>query len=217
MRGKVVLLSAIRSSRRITPACAGKSRNDSRPHCSGRDHPRVCGEKLDDACKSLAFQGSPPRVRGKGHSRCASSPGWRITPACAGKSDRRPPSPNDGRGSPPRVRGKVLEEEQRHRRHGITPACAGKRCLPPLIIAIAWDHPRVCGEKFIRQVLQSFNPGSPPRVRGKVFHHHPGHRTVGITPACAGKSGLYTYEMPLTQDHPRVCGEKLIVTLRVIR
>ena len=176
MRGKVVLLSAIRSSRRITPACAGKSRNDSRPHCSGRDHPRVCGEKLDDACKSLAFQGSPPRVRGK-----------------------------------------VLEEEQRHRRHGITPACAGKRCLPPLIIAIAWDHPRVCGEKFIRQVLQSFNPGSPPRVRGKVFHHHPGHRTVGITPACAGKSGLYTYEMPLTQDHPRVCGEKLIVTLRVIR
>ena len=51
--------------------------------------------------------------------------------------------------------------------------------------------------------------GSPPRVRGKdnlygLLIHCP-----GITPACAGKSLLKVERMFDTQDHPRVCGEKL--------
>lgn len=30
---------------------------------------------------------------------------------------------------------------------GITPAYAGKRCASAHALALAWDHPRMCGEK----------------------------------------------------------------------
>ena len=50
---------------------------------------------------------------------------------------------------------------------GITPACAGKtqrHCggLEPLE-----DHPRVCGENRIAEMIIAGRMGSPPRVRGK--------------------------------------------------
>ena len=46
-------------------------------------------------------------------------------------------------------------------------------------------------------------------MRGKeapAAHHH---RTAGITPACAGKSGTSCISVRTARDHPRVCGEKL--------
>ena len=51
---------------------------------------------------------------------------------------------------------------------------------------------------------------SPPRVRGKVIRCEELARVVGITPACAGKSGRHNLHTPCSWDHPRVCGEKLI-------
>ena len=30
------------------------------------------------------------------------------------------------------------------------------------------DHPRVCGEKLLQVQLPGLQPGSPPRMRGKV-------------------------------------------------
>ena len=51
---------------------------------------------------------------------------------------------------------------------GITPACAGKRRKEPMVAVSQLNHPRVCGEKFTRFVLQKTPYGSPPRMRGKV-------------------------------------------------
>ena len=157
----------------ITPACAGKRstllcappRSRDHPRACGEkrvrgkvhlrhnanlspeDHPRVCGEKSFNIVFCCIFQGSPPRVRGKG-------PGFRvkgfpcgITPACAGKRPgflRFAVRPQDHprvcgekpsrtypkrsfRGSPPRVRGKGPLSGRGIRCGGITPACAGKR------------------------------------------------------------------------------------------
>ena len=50
---------------RITPACAGRSRWKRRGACQLGDHPRVCGEKADDAVPGHRRAGSPPRVRGE--------------------------------------------------------------------------------------------------------------------------------------------------------
>ena len=50
------------------------------------------------------------------------------------------------------------------------------------------DHPRVCGEK--------------------CHAHLVAIQDFGITPACAGKSGLLLYLHLIIRDHPRVCGEK---------
>ena len=69
----------------------------------------------------------------------------------------------------------------------ITPAYAGKSiiCIP------AWkklrDHPRLCGEKFVRVALLARIIGSPPPMRGKVSPKTPFSCLKGITPAYAGK------------------------------
>ena len=112
-------------------------------------------------------------------------------------------------GSPPRVRGKGNKVYGWQPDSGITPACAGKREIRRTIRRLLWDHPRVCGEKF-RFLLACRVPlGSPPRVRGKVRLRIPHRNHMGITPACAGKSGIRLYRDAHRRDHPRVCGEKL--------
>ena len=65
VRGKAVGDRPTPLPRGITPACAGK--RGSRFCCchTTRDHPRVCGEKLDDHLAEDTKPGSPPRVRGK--------------------------------------------------------------------------------------------------------------------------------------------------------
>ena len=111
----------------ITPACAGKRSARSAACLAGKDHPRVCGEKLHSLSPQLCVHGSPPRVRGKGWLLLTLTVRNGITPACAGKrlcySLCLPPLWDHPRvcgekiceglgrrgalGSPPRVRGKV--------------------------------------------------------------------------------------------------------------
>ena len=76
----------------ITPACAGKSACGCTSRCRCWDHPRVCGEKQKFLLRIRTFQGSPPRVRGKGVELEQRGGSNGITPACAGKSSlvRRP-------------------------------------------------------------------------------------------------------------------------------
>ena len=52
--------------------------------------------------------------------------------------------------------------------------------------------------------------GSPPRMRGKGELPKDTKDYFGITPACAGKSASTTADRFSVQDHPRVCGEKLM-------
>ena len=152
----------------------------------------------------------------------------RITPACAGKStsshpsaflswdhprvcgEKSPPVAGRGRrlGSPPRVRGKVDAYDLMVSGLRITPACAGKRRRGARQRRGGWDHPRVCGEKWLRQCARQGITGSPPRVRGKAASLKAQDTQHRITPACAGKSDLLMAERGRQMDHPRVCGEK---------
>ena len=147
MRGTATLSCFWQLLRGITPACAGKSRSESRASQLMEDHPRVCGEKPRSGRHLRGVGGSPPRVRGKEVQLGEIDLQDRITPACAGKSllnsiskDRfwdhprvcgeKPPYLQKGPGqpgSPPRVRGKADRCDHSGRVSGITPACAGKR------------------------------------------------------------------------------------------
>ena len=111
--------------------------------------------------------GSPPHVRGKVLVPAIKRFAQRITPAYAGKSIRfirQAVSRTDHprmcgekykikkrypleMGSPPHVRGKEYLGGGRYHVKRITPACAGKRCASAHALALAWDHPRMCGEK----------------------------------------------------------------------
>ena len=149
-------------------------------------------------------------MRGKDIQVCQRNGADGITPACAGKSAapsavklvfrdhprvcgeklcNRPTIPCQI-GSPPRVRGKGKFRRFEIPYAGITPACAGKRQSPRLLSPAQKDHPRVCGEKYLRRANFCRDRGSPPRVRGKDPEEEAAHKRY--------------------QDHPRVCGEKLI-------
>ena len=195
---------------RITPACAGKSILVIAWVQYCRDHPRMCGEKNIVRKASFDPQGSPPHVRGKGRRSCRRSGSCRITPACAGKSQREPPEFSGSgdhprmcgeksivssravlsRGSPPHVRGKAHTKGNRVVGGGITPACAGKRVFVPRSGHQEGDHPRMCGEKASVFVSSQRKKGSPPHVRGKGRKCMQSGGTWGITPACAGKSAI---------------------------
>ena len=69
------------------------------------------------------------------------------------------------------------------------------------------DHPRVCGENFVFELMRIVNRGSPPRVRGKLAYISILFIISRITPACAGKTLKIQIPVALFQDHPRVCGE----------
>ena len=97
----------------------------------------------------------------------------------------------------------------------ITPACAGKRWFLHAGLFRRWDHPRVCGEKLGGNASGVLTQGSPPRVRGKGCIQRGDRRGRGITPACAGKSKHLPCICCLREDHPRVCGEKLISSFSV--
>ena len=111
-------------------------------------------------------------------------------------------------GSPPRGRGKDREVIRVALRVGITPAWAGKSFSFQRIKKPPGDHPRVGGEKapFHRALLARL--GSPPRGRGKVDTISNNSRARRITPAWAGKSGIYDSVAKCYWDHPRVGGEK---------
>ena len=87
------------------------------------------------------------------------------------------------------MRGKPCPRSRKALHTGITPADAGKT-------------PTICA-------LFVFQPGSPPRMRGKQRGEADERVQPGITPADAGKTAyppLYTANI---WDHPRGCGENL--------
>ena len=147
MRGKGRFLPVACLSIGITPAYAGKSSRNRHRNCATTDHPRLCGEKVQNRTTNTGQLGSPPPMRGKAYENKGNSVTFRITPAYAGKSSshtRRCPSIEDHPrlcgekirhiystkqqiGSPPPMRGKVLPCTIQRLTGRITPAYAGKR------------------------------------------------------------------------------------------
>ena len=177
---------------------------------------------------NCTMEGSPPRMRGKGIADDEARAAVGITPACAGKSEKKvpflPPHQDHPRvcgekarsicrplckmGSPPRMRGKVSVHSAFSPFVRITPACAGKSRRLSHCRSQFWDHPRVCGEKLSLSTRPRAKSGSPPRVRGKVHISTGQVGGVGITPAYAGKRAVANFRPGTIRDHPRVCGEK---------
>ena len=130
-------------------------------------------------------------MRGKETKFLSGGMAERITPAYAGKVA------NSGGG-------RVL--------CGITPAYAGKSDLLVFQSAVNRDHPRICGEKLPRTLRPSPRKGSPPHMRGKVNEKKANGFDIRITPAYAGKSTLLCFPAEPGWDHPRICGEKAVVS-----
>ena len=130
----------------ITPACAGKTSHEFGSRRPWRDHPRMRGEDGTGHRDPVHPGGSPPHARGRQCRPCRPRRWRRITPACAGKTQRLLPNsshqadhprmrgedePNYSgircaAGSPPHARGRRRDPRRDRCPGGITPACAGK-------------------------------------------------------------------------------------------
>ena len=86
MRGKVFCALVVKSDQGITPAYAGKREQRKLLHRKKQDHPRLCGEKLENTSVTFGEAGSPPPMRGKVFDIKIFKSVIRITPAYAGKS-----------------------------------------------------------------------------------------------------------------------------------
>ena len=74
------------------------------------------------------------------------------------------------------------------------------------------DHPRVCGERMRIDARNCEGEGSPPRVRGTVDAANQALESFRITPACAGNGFGVRAGLPGYGDHPRVCGERQLLS-----
>ena len=100
MRGKDPHRSTFHSVQRITPAYAGKRREEFTAWKNQEDHPRLCGEKRRLACIGGKCGGSPPPMRGKVVYKHVLPAAVRITPAYAGKRLRKTHLPRFRRDHP---------------------------------------------------------------------------------------------------------------------
>ena len=69
----------------------------------------------------------------------------------------------------------------------------------------------MCGEKKKAEEMGATTKGSPPRMRGKECLTDEVEVVQRITPAYAGKRRVKNFAMSQIRDHPRVCGEKLVM------
>ena len=227
VRGKHPSAPGVDGNRRITPARAGKTHREWQLKAPKTDHPRACGENGIPTDTAVSRAGSPPRVRGKRKTDELKKYPERITPARAGKtfsgrktaiSGRDHPRAcgentsnednySKGDGSPPRVRGKRKFLINYIIDFRITPARAGKTPFRYRKRFLRADHPRACGENPSGTDKSIANPGSPPRVRGKLIVRSLLTLRLRITPARAGKTAAYSGTYSSFPDHPRACGE----------
>ena len=92
---------------------------------------------------------------------------------------------------------------------GITPACAGTTYLLLYAFFYPGDHPRMCGDHHQERVLNIWEMGSPPHVRGPLVYFSCYIHIFGITPACAGTTPYLHFYYFIEGDHPRMCGDHM--------
>ena len=171
--------------------------------------------------------GSPPHARGRPIRKATTTASSRITPACAGKTNRKLATVITCRdhprmrgedlsaavpslrpiGSPPHARGRQTVPSAAWGRAGITPACAGKT-RSPATHWLSWrDHPLMRGEDCYSAIPTVYIRGSPPHARGRLRLASVWEAFYGITPACAGKTHCSMKRLHRDSDHPRMRGE----------
>ena len=114
-------------------------------------------------------------------------------------------------GSSPHVRGAPAAVVVCHLVRGIIPACAGSTNRRGWCAWPKRDHPRMCGEHLSTKNRASVSQGSSPHVRGAHRHALRYRHSQGIIPACAGSTPS-TQVVPCGRgDHPRMCGEHVVL------
>ena len=191
----------------ITPAGAGKTNHQLPQNYIRQDHPRRCGENPVAINMVNSRFGITPAGAGKTLSDVDRDGNKKDHPRRCGENFSPGTTGFRECGSPPQVRGKpglrlLVPSSTR-----ITPAGAGKTIGEHCEARKTRDHPRRCGENPPSGLIRYTHAGSPPQVRGKLMYFVLADIPKRITPAGAGKTGVWSGLCTGRQDHPRRCGE----------
>ena len=113
------------------------------------------------------------------------------------------------------MRGALPPDNGALRSGGIIPARAGSTYCSPRNSASSWDHPRSCGEHWMRTAACRISLGSSPLVRGAPRPEAQRRCARGIIPARAGSTNHPEAISTPGWDHPRSCGEHYFRCRRV--
>ncbi len=150
-----------------------------------------------------------------------------VHPHVCGDGSPMSGSRGNSSGSPPRVWGRRCGAASIAGQSGFTPTCVGTApslCDPTRSRGV---HPHVCGDGDAPRGRNDFDPGSPPRVWGRlspmtfdfVFSGSPPrvwgrlHQALllaphfGFTPTCVGTAWEMDARVGLPWVHPHVCGD----------
>ena len=116
-----------------------------------------------------------------------------------------------GEGSSPRMRGTLVTWADRDGPVRVIPADAGNTIIIALPAYAIGDHPRGCGEHGQALSTVQSRPGSSPRMRGTRGADAALAPVGGIIPADAGNTSAWSIMLVSPRDHPRGCGEHVVV------
>ena len=171
---------------RFIPACAGNAGSAPGRWPAASVHPRMRGERTDEAAKTYAGDGSSPHARGTLLEDNDAQPARRFIPACAGNAPtmgiegystpvhprmrgERPQITEDiaaWAGSSPHARGTLGDKREPRARARFIPACAGNAMGGGTWWTRSSVHPRMRGERIIRLRIIHRVSGSSPHARG---------------------------------------------------
>ena len=173
------------------------------------------------------MSGSSPPVRGAHVAANRNLTGAGLIPARAGSTSPLPgssagsgahPRPcgehhctmrasSTSRGSSPPVRGALVGWDIICSSLGLIPARAGSTSSCSFCSRSAWAHPRPCGEHIPTRSASTSPWGSSPPVRGALVGHYMSLAFLGLIPARAGSTSLFSTSGAPRWAHPRPCGE----------
>ena len=169
-----------------SPHMRGTRRICCQPTPEPWDHPRICGEHLAVMVMLISISGSSPHMRGTRDTSLGCFHIAGIIPAYAGntrgvlcgyRGDGDHPricgehvchasSYLSVMGSSPHMRGTPPACPDQGARRRIIPAYAGNTDRTRSKCSVYRDHPRICGEHFKYNVLETVCGGSSPHMRG---------------------------------------------------
>ena len=115
-------------------------------------------------------------------------------------------------GSSPRARGTGRDRAVTNARSRFIPACAGNGHAASESMNLTAVHPRVRGERVTGSFGLISKDGSSPRARGTGLHLRGGPAGGRFIPACAGNGRPRPPHRGRPAVHPRVRGERLILS-----
>ena len=167
MRGKVIIRAGFGVNGRITPAYAGKRNYGHTVGYACKDHPRLCGEKIDIISLSISGAGSPPPMRGKVTPANTQTIPDRITPAYAGKRNNKHKQ-HDNHGDHPRLCGeKAILFQQRSLQMGSPPPMRGKVVPLGVVTVLSRITPAYAGKSSQDYSTEPFRLRITPAYAGK--------------------------------------------------